>query len=258
MKRIMALVLALGLVATVSGSALAEDVHTGHTAAPAPAPAPAAAPAGPAVLVNGQMLISFDHRAPHIHNDHVYAAVEDFAWLTGAEYAWDAAAATLTFNGKTVTYEFTPAPHIHEGTVYAPVRVLADLVGGTVTWNNELRAVSITFAGQTPAQKLGLPAGFARISPTVPAMGEHWADPTKGAFGPIYLVHQGKIIGWEVMPTLEQLNAGSNWNNLGLINVGPVDHVDFNFVPNGHDGLPVPHYDIHAYTITPEEKQAIK
>jgi hypothetical protein len=251
MMRLKSRLLGLGLIASVSGTALAAMVTTAE-------PAASAAPAGPAVFVNGQMLISFGHRAPHIHNDRVYVAVADFAWLTGAPFQWDATTSSLTFNGKAVTYGWEPAPHIHDDTVYAPVRVLADLIGGTVAWDGARQAVSIEFAGQTPAQKLGLPRGYARATPVVPMMGEHWMNMLDPYMTPIYLVYNGKLIGWEVMPTQADLNAGKSWNDLGLVNTGPINHVDFSFVPNGHEGLPVPHYDVHAYTITPAEKQAIK
>lgn len=242
MKSFLHLLVALAFVLSLTATALAD----------------APPPAGPTVVVNGQMLIPFGHRGPHIHNNRVYVAVADFAWLTGTDFQWDAAAGALTFNGKAVTYDWPPAPHIHDNTVYAPVRVLAELVGGTVTWDGEKQVAAISFPGQTPAQKLGLPAGYTRISPTVPAMGEHWANPLQLPFGPIYLVHDGKIIGWEVMPTQADLAAGKSWENVNLLKLGPVDHVDFTFMPRGHEGLEVPHYDIHAYLISPAEKQAIR
>ncbi len=30
-----------------------------------------------------------------------------------------------------------------------------------------------------------------------------------------------------------------------------IDHVDFKYEPRGHAGLPVPHYDMHAYYVSP-------
>ncbi|MBV8722096.1 MAG: hypothetical protein JO277_08100, partial [Candidatus Eremiobacteraeota bacterium] len=36
-----------------------------------------------------------------------------------------------------------------------------------------------------------------------------------------------------------------------------IDHVDFAFEPHGHEGLPVPHYDIHAYYVSPAVQATI-
>lgn len=29
-----------------------------------------------------------------------------------------------------------------------------------------------------------------------------------------------------------------------------IDHVDVEFEPHGHEGYPIPHYDVHAYYVT--------
>ncbi len=36
-----------------------------------------------------------------------------------------------------------------------------------------------------------------------------------------------------------------------------MDHVDVAFMPHGHEGFDLPHWDMHLYFITPEEKSAI-
>lgn len=224
------------------------------TAAAAPAPVPP----GPMVTVNGQPLLTEGYRGPHIHNDRVFVPVADFAWLVGADWTWDAATGKLTFAGKDVTYDFQPAPHIHDDRVYAPVRVLAAMVGGKVQWIPNQSLVSIEVPGvETPAQKLGLPPGVGRLSGVVPAMGEHWADPRNLPLGPIYGVYNGKVIFWEFMISQEDFKAGKSFEALQLLKLQPVDHVDIQFLPNGHPGFEVPHYDIHAYFIPVEEQRAI-
>ena len=48
------------------------------------------------------------------------------------------------------------------------------------------------------------------------------------------------------------------FNALPSLPVGvTVDHVDVAFMPHGHEAFEVPHWDIHMYFITPEEKAAI-
>jgi hypothetical protein len=277
MKRFVTAILVTGLLAA---SAVPAFAHEGHSASePASATATDAhtmeTPAeashdmalhvsppvanGPAVVVNGQPLISFGHRGPHYMNSHVYVAVEDFAWMTGTTYSYSAEQDRLTFNGKLVSSDFRPLLPVHENALYAPVKVLGELLdGGKVEWLDVQKTVVISFDGQTTAQKLGLPAGVARISPLVPGMGEHWANPANLPTGPIYVVANAKVIGWEFMIGLDELNAGKNWTNVGLVNTGATNHVDIEFQPHGHEGFPGPHYDIHAYTITPEEKALIK
>ena len=44
-----------------------------------------------------------------------------------------------------------------------------------------------------------LPANVVKISPVVPGMGEHWADPKDLPLGPIYGVSEGRIIFFEFM-----------------------------------------------------------
>ena len=62
--------------------------------------------------------------------------------------------------------------------------------------------------------KMELPEGYAPASPVIPAMGEHWANLAEfGAqaqaglpMGPIYLVHDGEVIGIEYM-----------WSRVGVL-----------------------------------------
>jgi hypothetical protein len=44
-----------------------------------------------------------------------------------------------------------------------------------------------------------LPAGVVQVSPIVPGMGEHWANPKNLPFGPIYCVIEGKVTCMEYM-----------------------------------------------------------
>ena len=116
------------------------------------------------------------------------------------------------------------------------------------------------------APKLELPEGTVPLSPVIPAMGEHWANPDQLPLGPIYLVYKGEVIGIEYMWSEDMMQEVSIptpegpevFNALVPLPVGvTVDHVDVAFMPHGHDGFEVPHRDIHMYFITPEEKAAI-
>jgi hypothetical protein len=98
-----------------------------------------------------------------------------------------------------------------------------------------------------------LPEATVQISPVVPGMGEHWANPADLPLGPIYCVYEGKVICLEYMISQEDLAAGKSWPELtGLKNLPPIDHVNMGFEPDGHHGYEIPHYDMHIYFVSPD------
>jgi hypothetical protein len=104
-----------------------------------------------------------------------------------------------------------------------------------------------------------LAEGNVQLSPTVPAMGEHWGNVADMPLGPIYCVHKGKIVCLEFMIAQEDFEAGKSWPKLsGMEGLPPVNHVSIAFEPQGHDGFTVPHYDIHMYFLSPEEVAKIQ
>lgn len=104
-----------------------------------------------------------------------------------------------------------------------------------------------------------LPEGVVQVSPVVPGMGEHWANPADLPLGPIYCVHEGKIVCLEFMISQEDFAAGKSWPALtGTDGLPPVDHTNIGFEPHGHEGYEIPHYDIHLYFLSPEEMATIQ
>ncbi|WP_229684622.1 hypothetical protein [Deinococcus roseus] len=105
------------------------------------------------------------------------------------------------------------------------------------------------------AMQLGLPAGTIKISECVPTMGEHWARPQDLPLGPIYGVKDGKLVFVELMPSQEMFAKGMSW--VDALKTPKwflkINHVDIEFQPQGHEGYPIPHYDIHAYFVPHEE-----
>ena len=103
-----------------------------------------------------------------------------------------------------------------------------------------------------------LPQGTVKISETVPSMGEHWSRPEDLPLGPIYCVHKGKIVCIEYMMSQADLQAGKSWPELvGLKNLPPINHVNMGFMPTGHHGYEIPHYDLHIYFVTREALKTI-
>ena len=104
------------------------------------------------------------------------------------------------------------------------------------------------------------PPGVVQISPCVPTMGEHWANPDDLPMGPIYTVDQGQLISIEYMPGQDDFAAGRSWNDLTFRYNGQplaIEHADVDFQPHGHEGYEVPHYDMHFYLVSHAEDRAI-
>ncbi len=116
------------------------------------------------------------------------------------------------------------------------------------------------------APKLTLPEEAQKLSDVIPQMGEHWANPAQLPLGPLYLVYKGEVIGIEYMWTEDMMQELSiptpegveEFSALVSLPVGvTVDHVDVALMHHGHEGFEVPHWDIHLYFISQEEKTAI-
>lgn len=120
------------------------------------------------------------------------------------------------------------------------------------------------------APKMELPEGAVQLSPVVPAMGEHWANPAQLPLGPIYMVYKGEVIGLEYMWTEDMMQEisippnplepeGLDLSALVPLPVGvTVNYVDVAFMHHGHAGMEgVPHWDMHLYFIPKAEVDAI-
>ena len=101
----------------------------------------------------------------------------------------------------------------------------------------------------TAARPAGLPAGYVMVSPCVPGMGEHWANP-KNLQAPIYGVYNGKVVFSEIMVPKAGFEKGFNFENLTALPGHTINHVDIEYEPQGHPGMTTAHYDIHAYYVS--------
>ena len=110
---------------------------------------------------------------------------------------------------------------------------------------------------QPKVRPAGIPADAVLLSPCIQTMGEHWAALKNMPNGPIYGVWRGKPVFTEIMVTVDQLKKGYSYANLKPLPGYTIDHVDFEYEPHGHAGLPVPHYDLHAYYVTRAEQMQI-
>ncbi|GGJ37511.1 hypothetical protein [Deinococcus roseus] len=101
------------------------------------------------------------------------------------------------------------------------------------------------------AKRWGLPEGTVKVSDCVPTMGEHWARLQDLPLGPIYGIKDDRLVFVELMPSQEMFAKGMSW--VDALKTPKwflkIDHVDIEFQPQGHEGYPIPHYDIHAYFV---------
>ena len=105
---------------------------------------------------------------------------------------------------------------------------------------------------QPKVHPAALPAEFMLVSPCIPGMGEHWANLKKPLHAStIYGTYQGKPVFTEIMLLQADFASGRNFTDtLKPLPGYKIDHVDIEFLPHGHPGMPYPHYDIHGYYVS--------
>ena len=136
------------------------------------------------------------------------------------------------------------------------VVALALLFGASIS-PSQAAPPPMSLPPQPAVRPAGMPTDAMMLSPCVATMGEHWAALKNLPMGPIYGVWHGRPVFTEIMVTLDQLKAGFSYANIRALPGYTIDHVDVAFEPNGHEGLPVPHYDVHAYYVSPKIQAAI-
>ncbi len=137
------------------------------------------------------------------------------------------------------------------------VFIFALTLGATATLSAPAKSDELTLPPQPKIHPAGIPANALLVSPCIATMGEHWANPKDLPMGPIYGTWQGKPVFTEMMITVSQLQQGFSYANIHALPGYTIDHIDFEFEPHGHPGLPVPHYDLHAYYVSPAVQKAI-
>ncbi|TVR08699.1 MAG: hypothetical protein EA385_09355 [Salinarimonadaceae bacterium] len=86
------------------------------------------------------------------------------------------------------------------------------------------------------------------ISPHVPNMGEHWAEPANLPLGPIYCVIDGRVVCVEYMFLVSDLTSGVDWTGITTgMQTPPVTWIDMEYKPNGAGPFQEPLYQLHLY-----------
>lgn len=132
----------------------------------------------------------------------------------------------------------------------------AALCAAALCMSAAIAAPSMQLPPQPKVKPAGIPAGYLMASPCIQGMGEHWVNP-KNLMAPIYGTYQGKVIFSEIMIPLKTLDGGFNYPNLTALPGHSINHVSIEWHPHGHEGMPVPHYDFHAYYISYAAQKAV-
>ena len=124
--------------------------------------------------------------------------------------------------------------------------VVAALLSASVT-----RAASDTPAMKNLPPPKPIPGNFVQVSPCIPTMGAHYANPKMPLEGStIFGTFEGKPVFTEIMLTPKSFAAGKSWENVLRPLPGfAIDHVDIEYLPHGHPGMAFAHYDLHAYYV---------
>jgi hypothetical protein len=105
---------------------------------------------------------------------------------------------------------------------------------------------------QPKVRPAGIPANFMMVSPCIPGMGEHWANPKLGLHATtIYGTYEGKPVFTEIMLLPQDFASGKSFTDVLIPLAGyHIDHVDIEYLAHGHPGMPYAHYDIHGYYVS--------
>ncbi|CAH2713113.1 hypothetical protein BACCIP111895_00246 [Neobacillus rhizosphaerae] len=204
----------------------------------------------PKVEINGVGVYSSISYAEKVKT---WVDVDAFFHVLKESYELDKQGKNLIFKNETI-----PVKN-HENGIVAEVKDLAEVIDATQMTKD--KNGSIYF--------LVLPEGTVKITPVIPQMGEHWTNPQEDilimenddpVYKTIYGVYEGKLVFIEQMISQKYFVEGKSFVNFAGMKGLPspaIDHTNIEFVPTGHEGYTMPHYDIHHYFITPEEQEQI-
>lgn len=86
------------------------------------------------------------------------------------------------------------------------------------------------------------------ISPHVPQMGAHWAEPANLPLGPIYCVIDDRVVCVEYMFLASEFAAGTDWTGIPTgMPTPPITRIDMEFKPDGVGPFQEPLYQLHLY-----------
>lgn len=102
-----------------------------------------------------------------------------------------------------------------------------------------------------------VPDAAVNISECAKGRGAQYVLPENIPTGPVYNVHEGRVIGIEFMVARDELlDAGKDYLDLPLHGAN-YDHVNVGLLSQGHAGFPEPHYHVDVMMIPTSETDKI-
>lgn len=120
------------------------------------------------------------------------------------------------------------------------------------------RQPSTTTEVTPPVTDIKIPDGATVTAECIDGLGKQYVLPKDIPFGPIYNVHEGKVIGVEYMFGADEITKDpARFMSLAGFSHN-FDHINIDFLPGGHAGDVGAHYHIDLLTIPKDEAAAIK
>jgi hypothetical protein len=121
--------------------------------------------------------------------------------------------------------------------------------GGYVLGSQQSQAAAPQVDKTGGDAELKVPTGATVIAQCSKGRGTQYVLPKDIPTGPVYNVHNGKVIGIEFMVGQHDLHTkGSNFLDLPLFGK-KFDHVNIGLLSKGHAGFPEPHYHVDVMMI---------
>ncbi|RFU61125.1 hypothetical protein [Peribacillus glennii] len=216
-----------------------------------------ALPSGSAQSPKGTQEISVVINGVKVHGDGTrwasgtgWVDAKGYSELLGLKYSFKEKKKEFKVNGKTL------AARIYNGRPAVKARDIAKATGAENVLLDRSKKVWEYYVLDLPNGSISLEGTKDVMAPGVPGMGQHWGSPAELPLGPIYGVEKGKLVFIEQMISQEDFANGKNYVNIPGMKGLPspaIVHSDVEFVPHGHPGFEVPHFDIHHYFVTHKE-----
>lgn len=179
----------------------------------------------------------------------------------GAQETISTPAPDLAPNVLAIDNPHPVAPQIHKGIPSTVVVILLMIVGAAIGFVGsaasgysfrEAEVKTVTQSVPAEAKELVLPEDATLLNACVPGRGKQYIQQAKAPTGPVYNVHNDKIVGLEYKLNQKQLQTNKPYLNLMLEEVA-YDHAEVNFIPKGDTSLTEPYYRVNVFTVSADQ-----
>ncbi len=115
---------------------------------------------------------------------------------------------------------------------------------------------SSTSEKKDESHKIVLPSNAVQIQECANNKGALYVEPQNIPVGPVYLVHNGEVIGIEYMLSKDEILSGKTYKHLNGLGI-KVDHINIGVMEEGHEVYESPHYHIDVYSVSEEVESKI-